>query len=176
MKQNVTPTGVERVLAREDIIVTKTDLKGHLTYTNDIFLKISAVAEEDALGKAHNIIRHPDMPAGIYKLLWDTISQGNELFAYIKNLAFDGAHYWVLAHATPSFSKDGVHVGYHSMRRHATPEAIKKIEQVYSAMKASEGDLHGTARAQASLTWLEDELRRQQLSYSQWIWQIVDGQ
>lgn len=75
------------MLSQEDIIVTKTDLRAHLTYTNQVFLNISAVAEEQALGSPHNFIRHLDMPAGIYQLLWDSISNRQELFAYVKNWA-----------------------------------------------------------------------------------------
>ncbi|WP_377468134.1 PAS domain-containing protein [Populibacterium corticicola] len=170
----VQPTGVERMLSQEDIIVTKTDLRGHLTYTNDVFLKISAVAEEQALGSPHNFIRHPDMPAGIYKLLWDSISTRQELFAYVKNLALDGAHYWVLAHATPSYDKHGKHVGYHSMRRSASRGAIAQIEPVYAQMRAAETGLTGRARADASFACLRALLAERDLTYSQWIWRIVE--
>lgn len=176
MVNTVVPTGVERTLSREDIIVTKTDLKGHLTYTNDVFLNISAVEEEHALGSPHNFIRHPDMPAGVYKLLWESISSGQELFAYVKNLALDGAHYWVLAHATPSYDKNGMHVGYHSMRRAASKTAIAKVETVYANMLAAETGLKGTSRSDASYNRLMQELDRQGLTYSQWVWRIVEEQ
>jgi PAS domain S-box-containing protein len=174
MLNKAVPTGEARTLSQEDIIVTKTDLKGHLTYTNDVFLNISAVAEEEVLGQPHNCIRHPEMPAGIYKLLWETITSGQELFAYIKNLALDGAHYWVLAHATPSYDKNGKHVGYHSMRRAASDTAIARIEKLYAVMHAAESGLHGAARAEASYAQLEQELQRRGLTYSQWVWQIVE--
>ncbi len=174
MMTTVQPTGVERTLSQEDIIVTKTDLKGHLTYTNDVFLNISAVSEGQALGSPHNFIRHPEMPAGIYKLLWESISTRQELFAYVKNLALDGAHYWVLAHVTPSYDKFGKHVGYHSMRRSASRAAIAQIEPVYAQMRAAETGLHGKARADASFAWLAQMLDSKDLTYSQWIWRIVE--
>src|SRR5262245_21896843 len=111
---HIQPTGQERFFGADEIIVSKTDLRGHLTYANDVFLRVSAFAEDEVVGKPHNLIRHPDMPRCVFKLLWETISGGDELFAYIVNLAQDGAHYWVLAHVTPSVGLDGRVVGYHS--------------------------------------------------------------
>lgn len=111
------PTGVERTFEPDQIIVTKTDLQGRITYANDVFLGVSAFEEHEVLGQPHNIIRHPDMPRCVFQLLWDTLRAGEELFAYVVNLAGDGAHYWVLAHVTPSVGPTGTVVGYHSNRR-----------------------------------------------------------
>ena len=74
---SIVPTTVERFFAEDEIIVSKTDLKGHITYANETFLKIADYTEEEVLGKAHSIIRHPDMPRCVFKLLWDTI-RGSE--------------------------------------------------------------------------------------------------
>ena len=67
-------TGKEAFFGDDEIIVSKTDLKGHITYANDVFLKIAGYTEAEVLGRPHNLIRHPDMPRCVYKLLWDTIS------------------------------------------------------------------------------------------------------
>ena len=104
----VRPTGTERTFGEDEIIVTKTDLRGVLTYANDVFLRISALTEDEAIGQPHSLIRHPDMPRAVFKLLWDTLKERKELFAYVVNLASDGAHYWVLAHVTPSFDAGGL--------------------------------------------------------------------
>jgi PAS domain S-box-containing protein len=83
----VQPTGRERTWGDEEIIVSKTDLKGIITYANRTFLNVAGYTEEEVLGKPHNMIRHPDMPRCVFKLLWDTIESGNEIFAYVKNMA-----------------------------------------------------------------------------------------
>ncbi|MCW5627097.1 MAG: PAS domain-containing protein, partial [Burkholderiales bacterium] len=90
--------GTEREMGDDDIIVSKTNLKGHLTYTNDAFLDIADFTATQVLGKPHSILRNPAMPRCIFKLLWDTIQSGREVFAYIVNRTRGGDYYWVLAH------------------------------------------------------------------------------
>ena len=119
-EQNVALTGVERFFDDDEIIVSKTDLKGRLTYTNRVFLRLADMTEQEALGQPHNVIRNPNMPRAIFKLLWDTIQDGKEIFAYVVNRSKNGDHYWVLAHVTPSRDASGNIVGYHSNRR--TPD------------------------------------------------------
>src|ERR1700761_2971359 len=116
-----TLTGVERHFDTDDVIVTKTDPGGRLTYANEVFLNISHLTEKQALGAPHSIIRHPDMPASVFRLLWQTIQEGREIFAYVLNRATNGDHYWVFAHVTPSFDAGGNIVGYHSNRRVPDP-------------------------------------------------------
>jgi len=106
-RKAVVPSGVERTMAEDELIVSKTDTRGIMTYVNDVFLRVSAYPESEVLGQPHNMIRHPDMPRCVFKLLWDTIKSGQEIFAYVVNLAADGAHYWVFAHVTPSFDTTG---------------------------------------------------------------------
>ncbi|RED53792.1 PAS domain-containing protein [Aestuariispira insulae] len=110
-------TGVERTFDASEIIVTKTDLAGKMTYCNRTFLKLAGYEEKECLGVQHNLIRHPDMPRSVFKLLWDTLQAGQEIFAYVNNRSKNGDHYWVLAHVTPSFSANGEVLGYHSNRR-----------------------------------------------------------
>jgi len=131
-------TGVERKLGQDDIIVSKTDAKGRLIYANKIFLDIADYTEAEVLGKPHSIVRHPDMPHCIFRLLWTTIQSGNELFAYVVNRAKNGDHYWVFAHVTPTFGSDGTIKGYHSSRRAPRPEAVETIIKVYADLRAEE--------------------------------------
>ncbi len=65
--------------------MSKTDLQGKITYGNELFIKISGYSEEELLGSPHNILRHPDMPKSIFKLLWETVKSGKELIAFVKN-------------------------------------------------------------------------------------------
>lgn len=132
------PTGIERPFGREEIIVSKTDPKGVITYANDVFLRVAAYEESAILGKPHNIIRHPDMPRAVFKVMWDIIGSGQELFAYVLNLAADGGHYWVLAHVTPTFDTTGRIVGYHSNRRWVAPEVRDQVAAVYAQVRRAE--------------------------------------
>lgn len=127
MASNVVVTGVERFFERDEIIVSKTDLKGRLTYVNRVFMDIAGYVEEELLGKPHSIIRHPYMPRCIFKLLWDAIQSKNEIFAYVVNRCKNGDHYWVLAHVTPSLDENGKILGYHSNRRVPDHEIIKNV-------------------------------------------------
>lgn len=132
-------TGVERTFESDEIIVSKTDIKGRLIYTNQTFLQVADYTEAEVIGQPHSMIRHPDMPRCIFKLLWDTISDGQELFAYVVNRTKFGDHYWVLAHVTPTFEEDGKTIkGYHSNRRVPSAEALEIIKPLYAELKAEE--------------------------------------
>ncbi len=139
MAQNISLTGTEVCFGDNEIIVSKTNLKGHLTYCNDVFLRVSGYTENEILGHPHSVIRHPDMPRCVFKLLWDTIQAGQEIFAYVNNRAKNGDHYWVLAHVTPSFDKNQQVVGYHSNRRVPDRDIIStKIIPLYQSLLAEE--------------------------------------
>lgn len=123
----VQPTGKEVFFDKDELIVSKTDLKGRITYANKTFLDIASYTEEEILGQPHSVIRHPDMPRCVFKLLWDVLAEGREIFAYVVNMGKTGDHYWVLAHVTPSYDKDGNVVGYHSARRVPDPKVVQEI-------------------------------------------------
>ena len=84
MKPKITPTNVEVRFLPEEIIVSKTDLKGRITYANRVFMRVADYSEDDLLGVQHNIVRHPDMPRGAFRHLWDTIQRGEEWFGFVK--------------------------------------------------------------------------------------------
>ncbi len=110
-------SGAEKTFSEADIIVSKTDLKGRITYCNEIFCEIAGYTYQQLIGQPHSVIRHPDMPRCVFEFLWKRIAEGNEVFAYVKNLCKDGGFYWVLAHVTPTFDGAGNIIGYHSTRR-----------------------------------------------------------
>lgn len=130
--------GAERLMDDDDIIVSKTNPKGHLVYANDVFLDISDFTLDDVLGKPHAIVRNDAMPRCIFKLLWDTIQSGQEIFAYVVNKTKFGDHYWVLAHVTPSRDEQGNITGYHSNRRKPSPRAVSEIGKLYERLLAAE--------------------------------------
>lgn len=138
MKPRVTPTHNERRLGEEDFIVTKTDVSGRITYANRIFMDIAGYPEHELLGEQHNIIRHPDMPRGVFRFMWDTLKAGNEFFGFAKNMCSDGGFYWVFANITPDYDKDGKLQGYYSVRRKPPKSALDILIPVYNEMLAIE--------------------------------------
>lgn len=170
--RRATPSGVERRLGAEELIVTKTDLQGRITYANEVFLRISALEEAETLGQPHNLIRHPEMPRGVFHRLWATLRDGREMFAYVKNLATDGAHYWVLAHVTPSIDATGRPCGYHSNRRAPTWAGIPAVEEVYRHVLAAERGLGAREAAVAGDAALDHLLAQRGLTYEAWVWSL----
>jgi len=129
-------TGKERTFPESEIIVSKTDVQGRITYVNDVFLSVSGYLEDEVIGKPHNVIRHPDMPRCVFKLLWDKIQAGQEIFAYVNNRAKNGDNYWVFAHITPSFDASHKIIGFHSNRRSPRREALAKVTPLYAQLLA----------------------------------------
>jgi PAS domain S-box-containing protein len=131
-------TGHERTFAPDEFIVSKTDVKGHITYANEVFLRISGFDEEEVIGAPHSLVRHPDMPRCVFKLLWETIQAKKEIFAYVINTAKTGDHYWVFAHVTPSFDEQGDVIGFHSNRRAPEPSKLDTIRTIYRQLMEEE--------------------------------------
>lgn len=169
MKRKITPINHERVLKEGDFVVSKTDTKGRITYCNEIFLELSGYQEEELLGAQHNIIRHPDMPRGVFYFLWETIKQGNECFAYVKNMAKDGSYYWVFANVTPDFDERGQINGYFSVRRRPKKEAVALMTDIYAAMLAEEKRVGAKDAIDASLGLLTSKLNELNTSYEEFI-------
>ena len=163
---------VERVMREEDFIVSTTDLKGRITYGNRIFVEFSGYAEDELLGAQHNIIRHPDMPRGVFKLLWDTVQSGSECFAYVKNMAKDGSFYWVFANVTPLFDADGRIEGYFSVRRKPAPQALAVVGELYRQMLEEEKRAGARDAIAASAALLQKTLSDKGMSYDEFILSI----
>jgi PAS domain S-box-containing protein len=164
---------VERKFAPDAIIVTKTDLHGRITYANQTFLDVAGYAEAGVLGQAHSIIRHPDMPRCVFKLLWDKLQSGNEVFAYVINLAKNGDHYWVFAHVTPTFDMAGNIIAYHSTRRCPEPAQVEAIKPLYAALLAEERKHSDrSAGMAASAALLSTLLAERQQSYEAFVFSL----
>ncbi|WP_457596238.1 PAS domain-containing protein [Hydrogenimonas sp.] len=160
-----TPTGTERFLKDEDFIVSKTDLKGRIIYGNKMFIKISGYSESELLGAPHSILRHPDMPKIVFKLLWDRIQNKEEIFAYVKNLCKDGSHYWVLANVTATIAPDGSIRDYHSVRRKPSDKAMQVIPGLYAQLL----DAERSGGMEASGRLLEKILKEKGVSYDEFV-------
>lgn len=167
------PTGKERSFSEDDIIVSKTDAKGRLTYVNDVFCAVGLYRESELIGQPHSIVRHPDMPRCIFALLWQRIQSGREIFAYVKNMAKNGDHYWVLAHVTPSYDGNGQIDGYHSNRRVPDRKALAVIEPLYRDLLATE---NGTADRKAGMAagsaQLDALLQQKGIDYDEFVFSL----
>ncbi len=164
-------TGVEKYFDNNELIVSKTDLKGRLTYCNDIFLSIAGYTEVECLGQPHSMIRHPHMPRAVFALLWQTIQEEREIFAYVMNRCKNGDHYWVLAHVTPSRDKNGAVSGFHSSRRVPDRQVLEKhIMPLYQQLRSQETS-HKSRKdgLQASLEMVSGMLAEKNMDYDQFI-------
>jgi PAS domain S-box-containing protein len=164
MKRPV-PTNNEIKMKQDDFIVSKTDKKGIITYGNEIFINMSGYTEKELIGTPHSILRHPDMPRIVFKLLWDRIQEKQEIFAYVKNLAKDGSFYWVFTNVTASLDSQGNIRDYYSVRRAPNPSAIATIEPVYKLLLDAEKE--GGMEASGKL--LNDFLKEKGVSYDKLI-------
>jgi len=162
-----TPKNNEKRFNEDELLVTKTNLKGIITYANQAFINIIGLSEEELMGKPHNIIRHPDMPKIIFKLLWETLKANTEINAYVKNLCADGSYYWVMANVTPSYLNGSV-VGYHSARRAPKKESISIIEPLYKKLLSAER----TGGMGASQEILNNLLKEKGMQYDEFILSI----
>ncbi|MGE5313513.1 MAG: PAS domain-containing protein [Acidobacteriota bacterium] len=134
MKYHVAPTNQFREMREEDFIVSKTDLKGRITYCNKIFIEFSKYSADELIGVQHNIVRHPFMPRSVFKMLWDTIQNRGEIFAYILNMAKDGSGYWVFANVAESTDETGRPIAYYSVRRKPKAAGVKAVTEIYREM------------------------------------------
>jgi PAS domain S-box-containing protein len=170
---NVHLTGIEKTFRPDEIIVSKTDTKGRIIYANEVFLRMAGFAEDEILGQPHSIIRHPDMPRCVFKLLWDTINTGAEIFAYVVNRSKNGDHYWVLAHVTPTFDAAGQLVSFHSNRRTPRPEAVAKATALYAELRAIENS-HSDRKAglEASFAAMVSKLEGLGVPYDEFVFAL----
>lgn len=127
-------TSKENKMKPEDLIVTKTDTKGRIIYCNDTFMEYSGYYEEELLGQSHNIIRHPDMPHSVFQLMWKYLQAGDEFIGVIKNLCKDGSYYWTHASVMLNYDLNNELVGYMSVRRCPSEQAIDFFSLLYQEM------------------------------------------
>jgi PAS domain S-box-containing protein len=172
-REHVRPTGRESPFNDEEIIVSKTDPHGRITYANDVFARVSGYKLGELLGKPHSIIRHPAMPRCVFKLVWDTLKAGDEIFGYVLNLARNGDHYWVFAHLSPSYGPDGALLGYHSNRRKPLAAQVAKVEPLYRTLleieRAAPDSKQGMA---AAYSHLQHVLLQNRVTYDEFVWSL----
>lgn len=163
--QRPTPNQNQKMLNENDFIVSKTDARGNIIYGNKTFIKISGYEEKELLDAPHSLLRHPDMPKIVFKLLWDRLQKKEEIFAYVKNLSKDGSFYWVFANATATLNTNGSIRDFHSVRRKPSKKALDVIPGIYAQLLAAEK----TGGMDASLNLLNSVLNEQGITYDEFV-------
>ena len=130
---------VETEVPQDELIISRTDLSGKITYANETFCDISGYHEEELLGKAHSIVRHPDMPSAAFEDLWSTIKAGKQWIGIVKNLRKDKGFYWVEAIVSGVYKK-GELVEYKSLRTPISYETKLKYQRLYDKMRAENNE------------------------------------
>lgn len=158
----------------EEVIVSKTDLKGRITYVNDIFTKIAGYTEHELLSNPHSMIRHNKMPRCVFQLMWEYISAGDEIFAYVVNKCKNNDYYWVFAHVTPTFNKEGKVVAYHSNRRTPCPDVIQTaIEPLYEELLKIEESTANRKQGQSdAYDYLINKLNSLGVTYDEFVFSL----
>jgi aerotaxis receptor len=134
MRNNQPVTGREQSLRAGDHLISTTDLKGIITSANDTFVAISGFSRDELVGRAHNVVRHPDMPAQAFEQLWQALKQGRPWMGLVKNRCKNGDHYYVDAYVTPIVDGDRV-TGYQSVRSCPSREAVERAERIYRSLR-----------------------------------------
>lgn len=128
MKTKPSPTQQERDFRIHELFFSTTDKKGVIRSGNDVFARVSGYPLAEMIEQPHNIIRHPDMPRAVFKLMWDYLKAGQSLVAYVKNMASDGAYYWVIALVTPLSD------GFLSIRFKPSGPLFAAVQQIYQQL------------------------------------------
>ncbi len=132
------PINEEIELKNNVYIESDTDLKGIITYVNDYFAEISRYSSEELIGQPHSIVRHPDMPKILFKILWDRLHNGENLIAAIKNMAKDGRYYWVFTDFEPIKDDDDKTTGYRASRKKISKHVTDTLDPIYKKLTAIE--------------------------------------
>ncbi|MDY0321241.1 MAG: PAS domain-containing protein [Arcobacteraceae bacterium] len=131
---------IETEVPEGEVIISRTDLRGIITYANETFADISGYGVDELIGKPHSILRHPDMPRAAFEHMWKTLKEGNMWQGYVKNMRKDGGYYWVYAEVSGVY-KDDVLVEYKSMRSPISNETKEKMQRKYDEMKLKNKDM-----------------------------------
>ena len=135
------PIDHEIKLSTKRYIVSKTDPQGIIEYGNDYFVEISGYSESELIGKPHSIVRHPDMPKVVFKMMLDRINKAQNIMAVVKNLAKDGSYYWVVTEFEPKVDSLTNEIISHTAFRKAAPQkAIDAVIPLYQKLLEIEKD------------------------------------
>jgi len=164
------PTQKEIQLNPKRYIVSKTDARGIIEYGNDYFTEVCGYSESELIGKPHSIVRHPDMPKIVFKMMWDRINQRQNIMAVVKNLAKNGDHYWVVTEFEPKVDPITNEIISHTAFRKAAPrKAIEVMEPIYAKLIEIEKE----GGMEASEKFLRGFLEDKKMTYDEFVDNII---
>jgi len=144
MRNKIAPKNVESTFKISELFFSKTDLKGVILDGNEVFYRIAKYSKEELIGKPHNIVRHPDMPRIVFKMLWDYIKNDKPFAGYVKNLAKDGSYYWVFALVVPIYDDNGEKEKYLFIRIKPTSNLFTVVKNLYKKLREIEEEHDGS--------------------------------
>lgn len=133
-----TPVDREIIIGEDKVLLSITDAKGVIEYCNEAFVETSGYEEYELAGSGHNMVRHPDMPRVIFKLMWNRIQNKENIIAVVKNLAKTGRYYWVITDFVVKEDKEGNITGYKAFRKPAPRKAIEAVMPLYKKLREIE--------------------------------------
>jgi aerotaxis receptor len=139
MEYNSSNFLIETIVPTDTLIVSRTDLKGVLTYANDTFAQISGYEIDELIGQSHNCVRHPDMPKSVFTELWNDLQTKGKWSGFVKNLRKDQGFYWVFAEVSGVYKNNEL-IEYKSVRTPVSFEDKIKYQEQYDAMKQRNGE------------------------------------
>jgi len=151
--------------ATQEVIITRTDLNGNIIYHNPTFSKVNGFKGASVIHKPHNIVRHPDMPKAIFRIIWSIIKQGLPIQALIKNKTNDGHYYWSLINWKVQKDRDNRIISYVAYAKQAPTHTIKSLEPVYNMMLQIEKE-HDI---ESSLEYFHSFLNEEGLTYREYM-------
>ncbi|MDO6674155.1 PAS domain-containing protein [Tenacibaculum sp. 1B UA] len=154
-------------------IISKTDPVGTILYMNDTFEEASEYNKIELIGEPHNVIRHPDMPKVVFKVLWDNLKQGNNFHAIVKNLTRTGRYYWVITDFDVEKDDSGKITGYTGRRKSLPENVVKKIEPLYKTLLEIEKVKGEKASELYFNSFLQEEVNA---SYDEFVVNLFEGE
>jgi len=168
-KDRPTPIDEEIIIPDEEVLISVTDPKGIIIETNDIFTKISGYSKDELIGTSHNVIRHPDMPKIMFKIVWDHIMDKENVMAVVKNLAKDGKYYWVVTDFVTRVDANRNIINYTAYRRPVHEKVKQAVIPLYKALCAIED----VAGMDASERFLNNYFKDRDTNYDDMVEEII---
>ncbi len=168
-KDRPTPIDQEILIPDEEVLISVTDPKGIITEVNDVFCEVAGYSTEELVGASHNVIRHPDMPKVMFKIVWEHIKDRENVMALVKNLAKDGRYYWILTDFVTKVNASRQVVNYTAYRRPICKDVQNAIIPLYKALNAIED----VAGMETSEKFLNEYLENKGMTYDEMIEDII---
>lgn len=167
------PTPIDKEVGwnKSQVVISETDVYGRITNVNDVFCNVYGYSPEEMIGQPHSIIRHPDMPKLVFKLLWDNLKVGNNFIGVIKNLAKSGEYYWVITDFEMRRDATG-NITHYIARRKSVPKAV--IENYVAPLYETLLKLEKVGGMELSSRFFKNYLAKQGKDYIDFIIDVMN--